>query len=267
MLCGVCSVERIRGRYVLELADGYSSGAGVRLQSMPIVFIHGAGSNAGFWHRQQTAFPDAYFVDLPGHGANAEGPPRDLGGYAEWIDSYVNEKGLSTVVLDGHSMGGAVALALALRHPVWLRALVLTGSGARLPVDGELLRLLRYDYPAAVDLIVGQSFAPAAMPPTYAQKVRINGTRKQLLRTRPDVALADYEACTRFDVTDPLGEIAVPTLCIVGEYDRMTPPHLSRELHKGIRDSRLEIIDGAGHMLPLEQPDVYNRVLAAFFEQ
>jgi pimeloyl-ACP methyl ester carboxylesterase len=233
---------------------------------MVIVFVHGAGSNAGFWQRQQGAFSDAHFVDLPGHGVNAAQTPRDIAGYADWVESYVGEAGIADVVLNGHSMGGAVALTLALRHPVWLKALVLTGSGARLPVDARLLELLRSDYPAAVDTIVKESFAATAVPPTYAQKVRLNGTRRQLVRMRPEVALADYEACTHFDVTGRLHEIELPTLCIVGEQDVMTPPHLSRELYEGIHGSRMEIIEGAGHMLPLEQPEEYNRALAAFVD-
>src|SRR5207244_3712195 len=109
--------------------------------------------------------------------------------------------GTASVVLNGHSMGGAIALTLALRRPAWLRAIVLTGTGARLRVLPRLLELLRTDYPAAVDLIVEQSFAPP--PPgglTYAQRAQRNGTKRQLLRTPQAVTLGDYEACDRFDV-------------------------------------------------------------------
>lgn len=125
--------------------------------------------------------------------------------------------------------------------------------------------MLRTDYPAAVDLIVEQSFTPP--PPgglTYAQRAQRTGTKRQLLRTPQAVTLGDYEACDRFDVMSRLGEIDVPTLCIMGAQDRMTPPKYTEYLHEHIKGSRLEVIEGAGHMLPLERPVEYNRRLAEF---
>src|SRR5205823_6291274 len=147
----------------------------------------------------------------------------------------------------------------------WLRAIVLTGTGARLRVLPRLLELLRTDYPAAVDLIMDLGFAPP--PPgglTYAQRARRNGVKRQLLRTPQAVTLGDYEACDRFDVVSRLGEIDIPTLCIAGAQDRMTPPKYSQYLHEHIKGSRLEVVEGAGHMLPLEQPEEYNRRLSEF---
>jgi pimeloyl-ACP methyl ester carboxylesterase len=162
-------------------------------------------------------------------------------------------------------MGGAITLTLALRHPPWLRAIVLTGTGARLRVLPRLLELLRTDYPVAVDLIVEQSFAPPLSDElTYAQRARRNGTRRQLLRTPQAVTLGDYEACNRFDLISRVGEIQLPTLCIVGAQDLMTPPKYSQYLHEQIAGSRLEVVEGAGHTLPLEQPEEYNRRLADF---
>ena len=57
---------------------------------------------------------------------------------------------------------------------------------------------------------------PLTAPLNYAQKVRRNGTRRQMLRTPREVALADYEACDDFDIMERVGEIRLPALCIVG---------------------------------------------------
>ncbi len=248
-----------------------------------IVFVHGAGSNADFWHEQRTAFPDAHYVDLPSHvsgvrsqrlgvgeGHNTRysvlGTQSSVEGYADWLAAQIEEADWESVVLNGHSMGGAIALTLALRRPIWLKGIVLTGTGARLRVLSRLLDLLRTDYPAAVDLIVEESFAPPSESLSYKQKALRNGTRRQTLRTLQAVTLADYEACDHFDVMSSVAEISIPTLCIVGDQDCMTPPRYSEYLHEKIKGSRLEVIEGAGHMLPMERAEEYNRKVRRFLQ-
>jgi pimeloyl-ACP methyl ester carboxylesterase len=236
------------------------------------IFIHGAGSNADFWHLQHKAFPQAHYVNLPGHGrgtAVAPVPPDWMGEphtlmarYASWIVDYVERAHLTNVVLNGHSMGGAVALEVALAKPEWLRGLILTCTGPRFLITQQLMQMLRDNYTEAVDFIIAESFGWHSTPLSYAQKVRRDGTRKQMLRTPQQVALADYEASLTFDVRDRLGEISVPTLVTVGEQDRITPPLLSRELHAGIPNSMFELQQGAGHMLPMEAPQEYNALVA-----
>jgi pimeloyl-ACP methyl ester carboxylesterase len=243
-----------------------------KLQEAQLLFIHGASSSADFWHWQRSAFPQGHYVDLPGHERSAmadlawqKGDPRTLiARYADWIADYVERAHLADVVLNGHSMGGAITLTLALERPAWLRAIILTGTGARLRVSPRLLDLLRTDYPAAVDATIESSFAPATTQLNYAQKVRRNGTRRQMLRTPREVALADYEACDSFDIMERVGEIRLPTLCIVGDQDAMTPVKYSNYLHRSIYGSLLEVVEGAGHMLPLEKPDEYNRRISDF---
>ncbi|HVF98435.1 MAG TPA: alpha/beta hydrolase, partial [Chloroflexia bacterium] len=113
-----------------------------------VVFIHGAGSNSGFWQEQQAAFPGARFPTLPGHfdPRTRQVTSEGLGSieeYADWVESYVGDARLDRVLLNGHSMGGAIVLALALRAPTWLQGIVLTATGARLRVSPRLLDLLR----------------------------------------------------------------------------------------------------------------------------
>jgi pimeloyl-ACP methyl ester carboxylesterase len=239
------------------------------------LFIHGAGSNAGFWHQQQPHFSNAVYLDLPGHlspgrggieAVQLEGDDYSLAGYSDAVERHIERESEGGVVLVGHSMGGAVALDLALREPLWLQRLVLTNTGARLSVSDELLALLRTDYRAAVEWIVDHSFGAASATTTYAERIARNGTRRKLLRARPEVVLADYVSCRDFDVRSRLSEISVPALVVVGEQDGMTPPHLGRELCDGLPHASLRVIEGAGHMVPIERPEEYNNVVREFFE-
>lgn len=239
---------------------------------MVVVYVHGAGSNAGFWHRQREAFPGAVYVDLPGHGGgkafggrvSLEGEGHGIKAYVDAVAAYIGQAGFTDVLLNGHSMGGAIVQTLALSQPVWLRGLILTGTGARLGVSPLLLSLLGSDYPAAVERIVEWSFARVEGEMSYAQRISRNGVRRQLLRTPQAVTLGDYASCDRFDATARLGEIRVPTLAVVGADDRMTRPRLSEELHAGITNCRLRVIEGAGHMLPLERAEEYNTAIGEF---
>jgi len=232
--------------------------------AIQLVFVHGAGSRSDFWHWQRAVFPDAHYLDLPGHGRSQESARSSVEEYADWVKGYIESAGLRDVVLDGHSMGGAITLTLALQRPAWLRAIILTGTGARLRVSPRLLELLRSDYRAAVDAIIEMNFAPHYGPLTYMHKVRLNGTRRQLLRTPQEVTLVDYEACDRFDLMESVSKIKLPALCIVGAQDKMSPVHYSEYLHRAIDGSYLEVIQGAGHMLPIEKAEEYNSKVAAF---
>src|SRR5205814_355040 len=75
---------------------------------------------------------------------------------------------------------------------------------------------------------------------------------------------ADVAIAREMDLTATAADVRVPTLLLCGSRDRVTPPALSRDLHAMIAGSRLEIVDGAGHMLLIEAPGVVSRAIAAF---
>jgi pimeloyl-ACP methyl ester carboxylesterase len=246
------------------------------------LLVHGAGSSRDFWTGQRAVVPGAVALDLPGHGAvyrthgpRPSPPERESGvkreiapplpeitiaAYADWVAGQVAAAGWTAVALVGHSMGGAIALTLALRRPPWLRGLVLASTGPRLRVDPALLTLLATDYPAAVEQLITRYFAAGISP------YRREGVRRQLLRTAPAVTLGDFHACDAFDVRDALTAeaIAAPTLVIAGADDQMTPPRQSEFLAGAIPGAALAWVPGAGHMAPLEQPAAWNAAVYAW---
>lgn len=224
------------------------------------VFIHGAAGSSSFWELVRPAFPGAWMVDLPGHAAGrarrrdsvlASEPILDsIDAFADWLMAEIAARQWGEVVLVGHSMGGAIAQAVALRRPAWLHGVVLSSTGPILPVPAELIDLVQHNYPAAVEWILAHSFAT---PPTGYRR---EGIRRQLLRIPPAVTLADYRACTTFDIRAPLEQASwsLPTVILCGEKDRMTPPAYSQFLVAHMAGAQLALIENAGHMAPVEQP-------------
>jgi pimeloyl-ACP methyl ester carboxylesterase len=78
------------------------------------------------------------------------------------------------------------------------------------------------------------------------------------MRCRPDVLYNDFLACDRFDLTREVEKINLPTLILCGDEDEMTPLKYSQFLHDRIKDSKIEILPNAGHMVMMESPQAFN---------
>lgn len=233
-----------------------------------IVFLHGAGANHTIWLAQMKALRDRAWVvvpDLPGHGRSAAIPGLSIDEYAGALIPFLEEmarqipEGLRRdVFLAGHSMGGAIALSIALRRPDLVAGLVLIGSGAKLRVSPELLQGLVESPSETQALIARWSFAPDADPGLVLR------TMKDLVGTPAARTLADFRACDAFDLRERLGEITAPALVICGREDRLTPLKYSEFLRDRVRRAELRLIDGAGHAVMIERPAEVSEAIAGF---
>jgi pimeloyl-ACP methyl ester carboxylesterase len=227
-----------------------------------IVLIHGAGGHHLYWPPQVRRLPNQriFAPDLPAHGRSHGFGHQRVEAYAQEILEFMKALHVNGAVLVGHSMGGAIALELAIRKPHSVLGLCLVGSGARLRVDSSILRAAGQDrtFREAVDLIAARSFAAGTSKRLKELAVQ------RLAQVRPSVLHGDLMACNAFDVRAEVSGIGIPTLILCGEQDEMTPPKYSAWLHQEIPDSRLVIVPGAGHMLMLEQPDVVANELDGF---
>lgn len=227
---------------------------------IPILLIHGAGAVGQIWQHQLLAFPRAVAPDLPGHPSGAAlSTVPDL---ARWVLAFLDEhtQGRGAAgpwALGGYSVGGAVAIEAALTAPERFRGLILIATGARLRVRQEFFDLLAADTDAAVEELLRWWFAPGTSP-RVVERARI-----ALRAVSPAVIHDDFWAAHRFDAMDRVGGIALPTLIICGEEDRMAPVKYSEYLHGQIAGSTLVVIPRAGHMVILEQPRAVNEAIAA----
>jgi len=228
--------------------------------SHPLVLIHGAGGNLMHWPGELRRLPDhtVYALDLPGHGGSAGRGRDEIVAYTEVVRAFVETLALPTCILVGHSMGGAIALEFGLFYPGRLAGLILIGTGARLRVAPQLLSGILNDFAATVDLMAVWAHGDHVDPNTPRLYVR------RLRELDPQVTHGDFVACDRFNRTDDVARIAVPTLVICGTADRMTPVSYSSYLADQIRGAQLLILPGAGHMAMLERAPAVTDAIGRF---
>ncbi len=227
------------------------------------VYLHGAASDKTFWlslsRLVAERFPNhpGILLDLPGHGESPGKALNSIAAYAEAVEDFLNDNDLKKVFLVGHSMGGAIAQTVAARNPDKAQGLVLVSTGARLGVNPMILQLFGNDLPTAVSLLRQTAFGPSA-PEAIAAEVE-----KRMLTIDPQNAVRDFSACDAFDGRAQLAAIRCPALVAVGEHDQLTPTKLNRRLAESLNADYREIPE-AGHMLPLEAPEILAEAIADF---
>ncbi len=230
---------------------------------IPLVLVHGAGGTLYHWPPglRRLAKHDVFAIDLPGHGRSA-GPGReDVGDYADFLLDWIDALQLPPFVLVGHSMGGGIALIFALRHAQRLRGLALVATGARLRVHPDILQAIRIDKEGVGQQLVEWVHGHRASPAQRRQYLR------HFLSVDTDVMYGDWLACDRFDVMQQLADIHLPTLIIAGSQDSMTPAKYASFMAEAMPDADLTVIEGAGHMIMLEQPQMVIGAVAGFLER
>src|SRR5216117_3831864 len=224
-----------------------------------LLFIHGSGMSARYWSDQLRALADTarvLAVDLPGHGESDDAPTPSLARYADVTAGVIDAVGARPAIAVGHSLGGAVAVSLAARRPADVCGLVLLSTCARLPAVSTSAQWLWASLP--------ESLRRVLFFVTGASRAAVALGMQELRACRPQTLAADVAISRSMDVTEAAAALRVPALILCGSRDRVTPPALSRHLHATIAGSRLDLVDGAGHMLLIEASGVVNRAIAAF---
>jgi len=260
----------------------YDEGSGT-----PILFVHGFPLSHAMWRGQLAPLAKRFRViapDLRGFGASEMTP--DTGSGSEGTAAETTMRQLADdcaalvdqlcdgrpVVLCGLSMGGYVAWQFAKHHGSKLRALVLcdTKAAADTPEAAETRRKMaehvtKHGTGAVAEAMPAKLFAAA----THTEQPAIVAEIRRTIETTSPAGLsaAQRGMAARDDVRGDLAGIRVPTLVIVGRHDAISPPEEMQAIAEAIPGAEFHVIEGAGHMSPLESPDEFNRLLTAFVER
>jgi pimeloyl-ACP methyl ester carboxylesterase len=228
----------------------------------PVVLIHGVGGDHLSWPPEVRRLPDyrVIAIDLPGHG-KTDGPGRQsVQDYARDVINFMDAVGLARAVFVGCAMGGAVALALSVEYPDRVAGVGLISMGASLPIPPSIIENAanQSTLPFAIKSLQELSFG------TQTPVLLKETVSKRLVETRQTLLLDDLLACDRFNLTDRLKDIRTPVLVVCGDNDKLTPVHFSEFLARQIPGAALQIVEGAGHMLVLEQPRRLAKLISVF---
>jgi 3-oxoadipate enol-lactonase len=228
-----------------------------------VVLLHGLADDHRLWRHQLPVLAERWRVlaiDLRGHGRSAKRPlPSSVGRLAEDIVDVLDALGIERAAVIGLSMGGGVAQAVALARPDRVAALGLVSTSPTFPASTRQRFLQRAEIAeregiaGLVDAMVARWFTPAfaAEHPGIVEETR--------LTVAANDPLAFAAACrvnASRDWVGRLGEIEVPVLFVGGSDDPAEPGAAAGLYRRHLPDVRVELVDGASHLLPLERPDV-----------
>jgi len=241
-------------------------------QGKPLVLLHAFPLSHKLFAGLQPPTGYAFILpDFPGFGQSPlANPGLTLAEAADGLENHLKDLNLSSpVVLGGISMGGYWAMEFLRRYPS--KASKILFISTRPGVDKPEGRQNRLNMAEKV-VKDGTGYLVEAMTPGLLGKTSLNEkpeairTLGQWIReTDPKaVALAQRAMADRRDQTDLMPRITAPTMILAGREDNLIPVSESESMAKAIPSCRLEILERVGHLVPLENPDEFQKILARF---
>jgi pimeloyl-ACP methyl ester carboxylesterase len=182
---------------------------------------------------------------------------------ADYIHTFIKDRGYTDVTLLGNSLGGHVSLVYTVKHPSMVRALILTGSSGLYEnaFGGSFPR--REDRNYIRNKVETTFYDPANATDELVEEVfDIINDKSKLFRI-----LAIAKSAIRHNMREELPSITIPVCLIWGRNDTVTPPEVAEEFHELLPDSSLFWIDKCGHAPMMEHPEEFNRLLGPWLRE
>jgi pyruvate dehydrogenase E2 component (dihydrolipoamide acetyltransferase) len=251
------------GRRIRYLALGEGEG-------VPILFIHGFGGDLNNWQFNQEVLAEGratYALDLPGHGGSTKdlGDDADVGALAAAVLDFMDAEGIAKAHLVGHSLGGAIALDLALNHAERVASVTAICSASLGPeinmayIEGFMQARRRKQLQPVLEMLVADpEMVSREMIEDVLRFKRLDGAEAALNRIADTTFAGGRQT---LQLTARLGEIRAPVQAIWGRQDRIIPPSHAEGLPASVR---VHVLDDAGHMVHMEKAAEVNDLIKGF---
>jgi len=238
----------------------------------PVVLLHGWINSWAVWRETMIYVAEqqrlrVYALDFWGFGESAKEktPPFKLDSYASMVDQFMEIMGIETAPVIGHSMGGTVALRLALDYPKRVQKVVIVGS----PIVGSSLNVLLKI--GSVSWVANTLFQIPAMLRLVVWFVLAGDSKKVQHMIFRDVSRASAESFFRSigdlwhtDLRPRMGELDIPTLGIFGEHDNIVHPNQATVLKGGAPHAHIQMMPLSRHFAMQDEPELFRRSLIGF---
>jgi len=258
------------------LVDGLTINYDVQGDGDPLLLIPYLSADHACFAFQLPAYTEHFrciAIDLPGSGESDKPPgPYSTVSYADQVAAFLEAIGIEQAHVAGVSLGAAVGMHLAARHPSRVRSLSLHSawdtSDLYLRTVVESWRTLASTLPTAADVAIQGIFPMCFTPEMYVDRPEFVDTLIDFVRSRPaqpiDAFLAQTEAVIAHDSGPVLGDIDVPTLITVGAHDLICSSRVAERLNRRIGGSELVVFEHLSHAGLHEDPETFNRATLDF---
>lgn len=221
---------------------------------MDIVILHGWGHSRKMWMGFCSMFKKQNVIcpDLPGFGERKLISDKwKVSDYADWLEKYLNNQNLEDIVLIGHSFGGKIAIEYASRHQTKIKKIIL--------ISAPVLR--RPSLPTKIKIIINKIFK---LTHSSLKATIKNSEYEEAKRTGLGKVFTNSVV---YDATSILPKIKVPTLIVWGDKDKDAPVEIAAEMHRMIKNSKIEILSGLAHNIYLENPVILYGLINNFIDE
>jgi 3-oxoadipate enol-lactonase len=256
--------------------DGLTINYDVQGEGEPLLLIPYLSADHACYAFQLPAYIEQFSciaLDLPGSGhSDKPAGPYSTELYADQVAAFLGAIGVDAAHVAGVSLGAAVGMHLAARHPGRVRSLSLHSawdtSDPYLKTIVQLWRTVASTLPTVADTVIQAIFPLCFTPEMYVRRPEFADTLADFVRSRPaqplDAFLAQTEAAMAHDASAVLGKIGVPTLITVGARDLVCSPRFAERINNRIDRSELVVFEHLSHGALHEDPETFNRATLDF---
>lgn len=229
----------------------------------PVVLLHPVGMRLEFWNDVAVRLAKDHCViavDMRGHGnSDASDAPFSLDDLASDIVELLEERKLPPAIVVGCSMGGMVAMGMALLAPQLVSGLVVSNTNHAIDENGRVVmqqraQAARENFRVTIPPTIERWFAPAFRS---AYPSRVRQVQDWLLANDPEIVAKSWEAIAGLNYGERLKNVACPVAALAGELDPASPPATMKRVAAAFPHGVYREIGGAGHFAPIERPDAF----------